>query len=80
MINEQKIFDRIKTLWLDAEKNEEQKEKCILQALYEFADLNDLAKTYALFDIAEVDLINYFKEKLNTEINGYGEKETTNNE
>ena len=27
MINEQKIFDRIKTLWLDAEKTEEQKEK-----------------------------------------------------
>lgn len=79
MVNEQKIFNRIKTLWLNAEKTEEQKEKCILQALYEFADLNDLAKTYALFDVAEVDLINYFKEKLDTEINGYGKTEENNN-
>lgn len=74
MVNEQKIFDRIKTLWMDAEKTEEQKEKCILQALYEFADFTDLARNYALFDITEVDLIQYFKEKLNAEINGYGKK------
>lgn len=78
MVNEQKIFNRIKTLWLDAEKNEEQKEKCILQALYEFADFTDLARNYALFDIEEIDLIKYFKEKLDTEINGYGK--TNNNE
>lgn len=78
MVNEQKIFDRIKTLWLESEKTEEQKEKCILQGLYEFADFSDLARSYALFDMEEVDLIKYFKEKLNTEINGYGKTKENN--
>ena len=77
MVNEQKIFDRIKTLWLESGETEEQKEKCILQGLYEFADFTDIARNYALFDIAEVDLIQYFKEKLNTEINGYGTNKKT---
>ena len=79
-MEEQKILERIKELWQNAEQTEEQKEKCILQALYENADFTELARTYALFDITEVDLIQHFKEKLNEEINISEEEQDTNNE
>ena len=60
---EQAIINRVK--WLIAYDSSLDLTECVKQAIKEFGDVEELSKTYAMFEITFEDYVESIKRKIN---------------